>query len=70
MNKAELIKKIEGIDMEAVCEKVHKAYCKYKKEETGEEYWTKGDYSLLKDEGKEYDRRTVRAVLKAIVEIL
>ena len=70
MDKQILIEKIRSIDMETVCEKVHKAYCKYKKEETGEDYWTKGDYSLLKDEGKEYDRRTVRAVLDAIVEVL
>jgi hypothetical protein len=29
----------------------------------------KGDYSKLTEEGKEYDRRTVRAVLDAIQEV-
>jgi hypothetical protein len=56
----------EEIDIEDICEKVHKAYCKYHLEHKGEEYWTKGDYSKLTEEGKEYDRRTVRAVLEAI----
>ena len=56
----------EYIDIEAVCEKVHKAYCKYHLENKGIEYWTKGDYSKLTEEGKEYDRRTVKAVLEAL----
>ena len=55
-------------DMEKLAEAVHKAYCKYHLENKGKEYWTKGDYSLLKDEGKEYDRRTVRAVIQAIAK--
>ena len=50
-------------DLERICEQVHKAYCKYHIEQKGTEYWTKGDYSKLNEEGKEYDRRTVRAVL-------
>ena len=53
-------------DVEAICEKVHKAYCKYYQERKGTEYWTKGDYSKLTEEGKEYDRVTVRAVLDAL----
>ena len=57
----------EIIDVESICEKVHKAYCKYHLENKGTEYWTKGDYSLLTEEDKEYDRRTVRAVLDALV---
>lgn len=56
----------EDIDIESICEKVHQAYCKYHLENKGIEYWTKGDYSKLTEEGKEYDRRIVRAVLKAI----
>ena len=59
---------VEDIDIEKICEEVHKAMCQYHKERTGEDYWTKGDYSLLKDEGKEYDRRTVRAVIQAIID--
>ena len=65
--KSELPKVVND-NMEYICEQVHKAYCRYKKEETGEDYWTKGDYSLLKEEGKEYDRRTVRAVIQAITD--
>jgi len=55
-------------DIEIICEKVHKAYCKYHLENKGTEYWTKGDYSKLTEEGKEYDRRTVRAVLDALLQ--
>ncbi len=54
-------------DIEEIAEEVHKAYCEhFKKVHPGEEYWTKGDYSLLDDNIKEYDRVTIRAVLKAI----
>ena len=55
--------------IEDLSEKVHKAYCEYCKEVKGEEYWTKGDYSKLKDIVKEADRYTVRAVLEALKEI-
>ncbi len=53
-------------EIEKICESVHKAYCKYHLEHKGTEYWTKGDYSKLNEEGKEYDRRTVKAVIEAI----
>ena len=56
------------LDIESICEKVHQAYCKYHLENKGTEYWTKGDYSKLTEEGKEYDRRTVRAVFDAIAQ--
>jgi len=52
--------------MEDLSEAVHKAYCLYQKEVKGKEYWTKGDYSKLKDEDKEADRYTVRAVIEAL----
>ena len=58
----------QEIDIEMICEKVHQAYCKYHLENKGTEYWTKGDYSKLNEDGKEYDRRTVRAVLDALNE--
>ena len=51
--------------MERLAEAVHKAYCLRYKQVHGKEYWTKGDYSLLDEETKEYDRVTVRAVLLA-----
>ncbi len=51
--------------LERLAEAVHKAYCVHYKKMHGKEYWTKGDYSLLDDETKEYDRVTVRAVFLA-----
>ena len=51
---------------EQLSEAVHKAYCQYCFDVKGEEYWTKGDYSLLDDDAKEADRYTVRAVLKEL----
>ena len=53
-------------EIETIAEQVYKAYCQFKKDKDGEEYWTKGDYSLLDDKWKEADRYTVRAVLKVI----
>ena len=56
-------------DIEFICAKVHEAYCIYHEERTGKEYWTKGDYFLLKEDSKEYDRRTVKAVLESITNL-
>jgi len=64
----EMAKAVPSVDIERICEKVHQAYCKYHLENKGTEYWTKGDYNKLSEEGKEYDRRTVRAVLDALCE--
>jgi len=55
--------------VEILSEEVHKAYCRYKKEVRGENYWTNGNYSLLEDEWKEADRYTVRAVLDYLQRI-
>lgn len=57
-------------NMEFVCEQVHKAYCKYHLEKNGIEYWTKGDYNKLTEASKEYDRRTVKAVLETIHNLI
>lgn len=65
----EAVKNVSKEEMENICEKVHQAYCKYHLENKGTEYCTKGDYSKLNEEGKEYDRRTVRAVLGAIADM-
>ena len=48
--------------IEEMCAAVHTAYCDNYKIRKGEEYWTKGDYSLLDDEQKEIDRATVAAL--------
>ena len=61
---------IEGTDMEEVSEAVHKSYCKQYKIKHGKEYWTKGDYSLLDDETKEFDRATVRTIISHLKEKL
>ena len=53
-------------DMEVLAEAVHKAYCAYYAKNNYEEYWTKGDYTLLDEETKQIDRETVKAVLSAI----
>ena len=44
---------------------VHKAYCVEYERQKGEPYWTKGDYDLLDEDTKEYDRVTVRAIVEA-----
>ena len=56
--------------IDCASEMVHKAYCAFKKEKDGEEYWTKGNWNLLSEKWKEADRYTVRAVLEAIAKRL
>ena len=50
-------------NIEKLSELVHKAYCKQYKKVNGKEYWTRGDYSCLDEQTKEYDRVIVRAIL-------
>jgi len=52
--------------LEEWAEKVHHAYCAERLRQTGEEYWTKGDYSLLDEDTKEFDRVMVRLFLTHI----
>lgn len=54
------------IDIEQISEVVHKAYCEERTRQGKEPYWTHGDYSKLDEATKDYDRATVRAVLKAL----
>jgi len=54
--------------LEQLAEAVHKAYCEAHLYRTGKAYWTNGDYSKLKDEIKEIDRTTVRAVVEVLWE--
>lgn len=53
-------------DIEKLAEAVHKAYCAQRIKEGKEPYWTGGDYSKLDEATKDYDRATVRAVLRAL----
>lgn len=56
------------INIEPICEAVHKAYCKQRLKQGKSEYWTKGDYTKLNEVAKDYDRATVRAVLRYLVD--
>lgn len=49
-------------EIEAFSRIVHHAYCEEYQRQKGEAYWTKGDYDLLDEETKEYDRITTRAI--------
>lgn len=44
---------------EEMAEKVHKVYCEQYQKDKGEVYWTGGDYSLLDEKTKNYDRAIV-----------
>lgn len=63
-----IIKQLQAAepDIERLSEAVHKSYCEQYKKNHGKEYWTKGNYSLLDEETKEFDRATVRAVLQTL----
>jgi len=58
------------IDINPICEAVHKAYCaeRVKQGKTPSPYWTGGDYSGLNETIKDYDRAAVRAVLSYLVD--
>lgn len=53
-------------NIEPICEAVHKAYCEERIRQEREPYWTGGDYSKLDEATKDYDRKTVIAVLSAV----
>lgn len=53
-------------DIEELAAVVHKAYCDQYEKRHGKPYWTGGDYRLLDNATQEYDRVTVRAVLRAL----
>ena len=54
------------IAMEKIAKAVHKAYCDEFERQKGYRYWTNGNYDKLPEETKEYDRVTIRAVLKEL----
>ena len=54
------------MNIEYICEVVHKAYCKERIKQGRDPYWTDGDYSKLDEATKDYDRVIVKAVLAAI----
>lgn len=52
--------------VEALSVLVHKAYCREYERQKGKQYWTGGDYELLDEDTKEFDRVTVRTILNAL----
>lgn len=50
-------------DIEQLSIEIHKLYCTQYEKDHGEPYWTKGDYSLLEERVKEYDRNIARFIL-------
>ena len=52
--------------IEDMSERIHKVYCQYYIDVKGEEYWTKGDYSKLNEDTKDFDRESVKVCLKEV----
>ena len=58
------------MEMEEICEAVHKAYCNELLRQGKEPYWTEGDYNKLDELTKDFDRATVKAVLHCVRQML
>ena len=52
--------------VEVLSREVHKAYCDERIRQGKPPYYTGGDYNKLDEETKDFDRATVRAVLRAL----
>ncbi len=50
--------------IEILAEQIHKIYCNTYKKHYGKEYWTKGDYSKLSEEIKDYDRAIAKFIIQ------
>ncbi len=46
----------QKLNIEELSADIHKIYCNQYKKNKGDDYWTKGDYSLLNESTKDYDR--------------
>lgn len=55
-------------EIEKLSSEIHNLYCEEYKKRFGKEYHTKGDYSLLDEATKNYDRNIARWHLKKIEE--
>lgn len=49
-------------ELEQLSEKIHHLYCEQYIKDNGKPYWTNGDYSLLDERTKEYDRNIARFI--------
>lgn len=47
-------------EFERLAAEIHQVYCDGYKKRFKEDYWTNGDYSLLDEATKEFDRNIVR----------
>lgn len=55
-------------DMEMLAAEVHGVYCTQYEAKHGKAYWTMGNYDLLDEDTKEFDRAIVRWHLKRITD--
>ena len=53
-------------EIEKLSAEIHKCYCRAYERRFGKPYWTEGNYELLKEETKDYDREMARFMLKAL----
>lgn len=49
-----------------MAEEIHHLYCAQYLKDHGEPYWTNGDYALLNERTKEYDRNIARFLLACV----
>lgn len=47
-------------EIEKISAEIHKCYCRAYENRFGKPYWTNGDYSLLDEPTKDYDREMAR----------
>lgn len=55
---------------ETFAREIHGVYCRQYKENEGKDYWTKGNYDLLPETIKNYDRAIVDWVEKQLIEFV
>lgn len=63
---AEPVPSREDERMEELSAEIHTLYCKQYEKDNGKPYWTNGDYTLLDERTKEYDRNIARWYLSRV----
>lgn len=54
------------VRVEKLSAEIHKCYCRAYERRFGKPYWTGGDYSVLEEATKDYDREMARFMLEAL----
>jgi hypothetical protein len=54
--------------IETLSREIHQLYCEEYKKQNGKDYWTKGNYDLLAEKTKEFDRNIAKWHLQKIME--